>query len=847
MGSLLVELEANYSGRVQALDATIGCSVLGDGSSLGHPVERPMYSQTFDGERVTVTGAPKDAREQQFALIITASSLTQLQTRLDALDRVLDDITTQGGGVLRYRSEGASYMTTFRVAAAKRSPVDLAEYERFDRARFSVSLVVDPYGFADPLDIFDDFSFATMTTAGRFNRGGSDWTADAGALTNMAVVGGVVTAAANVTTENHVIHTGNSNLLGDVQVVVKHTLGSTISAYKAGVIHTRLDASNYITSYVDDNGTTSRLRIDKVVAGVVTNLSSVPLSTRLATGTTYWVLGRIEGNVLFAELWTSEPTPMGLPTAAGGATLSTADAALFGAGIRGRVGFVWAPQQSAAALDDFRAAACTYGIRAFPDVLRLGNVPGGTVDAYAAISYTGTNTALVMLYAWWPRLPAHNYVWNGAAEVVGAVTTTAYGWTPAGITSVTNAATSVVRQTAAIYAGTASFEAVTPATGSSGPNFPIYRRGGFRKGVTYTAKARMRSAASTTLMYVLLGNATSSNLSTATALSTAWTPVSVTWTPTADTDLAYVAIVTAAATATTFQFDDVQVYEGTTAPASDLGGFGPGIIPGAAMNTAAASLTGTAWASTGTNAVYLLGTSFFVSGAAGANANMELPILPHLFTPDDYTRDEVDVAIFGRVYADTTQTGLACALSIAPERGTNYGARRYGNFRAAGKTLKLPTAAGFRQYYLGTITLKVDRARPRREWLRLGFTNSGSATNSFALDHIVLVPARSIARSRSGSSASIVPKFIVSAAETTKLIRSDLSGAIIEPGTRAQTPDDGLGGEPLRIPPDGAELLVWPGDVVVDLTDASTASSAKTYAACVQVAIEPRVHLLRQS
>ncbi len=291
-------------------------------------------------------------------------------------------------------------------------------------------------------------------------------------------------------------------------------------------------------------------------------------------------------------------------------------------------------------------------------------------------------------------------------------------------------------------------------------------------------------------------------------------------------------------------------------PTFASGGFGPGIIPAAAYNSAAASTTGTAWTQT-TDTDYLVGAGPQASGALTTLGNLEFPILPHLFTPDDYALDEVDVAVFARVELASTQTSLNCAISMASERGTSYGARRYGSFRSGGVTLTLPSSGTvFKPYYLGTVTLKVDKTRPRREWLRLSFTNSGAATGTVGLDYLVVVPVRSCARSRSGSSAAIVPMFIASTAETTKVvgvstageITGDLTGAIVEHTNGGSfTPDDGIGGEPIRIDPDGCELLVWPSDQIIDLTDSSAATMAETYTGTVQVAVQPRVHLLKQS
>lgn len=508
----------------------------------------------------------------------------------------------------------------------------------------------------------------------------------------------------------------------------------------------------------------------------------------------------------------------------------------------------------ALAVDPFglgsEATVLSSGSKVFPLVLDV-SAPGGTHDALAAIHYTASSTVpSVMLYAWWPALAVHNLMpTNHGAEEIGTSATVAYGWVATAVSGVIGAATSVTRTTTAakFRSGVAGFEVITPATSDTGASFRIHRRGGFRAGVQYTAQCYVRAASDTTNVRVKLGVSGDIGTGTASALTSSFAVRTVTWTPAADTDVAYFAVGVSAATATTFQFDDVLVFEGTTAPTYEGGGFGPGIIPAAAYDPAKGSLAGgTAWTQT-TDADYLVGYGPQASGALSTNGNLEFALLPHLFTPDDYTSDEVQVAVFARVEVASTQTSLACAISLAPERGTSYGVRRYGSYSSVGKALTLPSSGTrFKPYFLGTITLKVDKSRPRREWLRLAFTNSGAATGTIGVDYLVVVPIRSCARSQSGDAAAVVPAFLATTG-CTKVIDADGAGWIVEADGVALTPDDGLGGVRPRIPTAGCELLVWPSDMVVDLTDSSASSMSETFTGTVVVKATPRYHLLRQA
>lgn len=640
------ELEAPYSGTNLSLNAG-DYSVQLQGTSFGSAVRKPLYTQVYDQQRVIVAGAPVEAREQQLRVLVSGSSIADLQSNLDAVYQLCDELTRKGGGTLTHSSTGSAIETVYRVRFAQATPPEKlgAEYETAFRAMITIALVVDPYGHG----------------------------------------------------------------------------------------------------------------------AEATSLSS--------------------------------------------------------------------------------------GSKVFPLVLDVA-APGGTDDALADIYYTATSgTPSVMMYSWWPQLAAHNYVHNHGAELIGTSATGAYGWVATAVAGVISAATSITRTTTAakFRTGVAGFEVITPATTDTGASIRIHRRGGFKSGTTYTAQCYVRSAADTTAVRVKLGISGDLGTGTASALTSTFAVRTVTWTPAADADVAYFAVGVNAATATTFQVDDVLVFEGITAPTFEAGGNGPGIIFAADYNQAAASIAGgTAWTMT-TDADYLSGYGPQASGALSTNGNLDYPILPHLFTPDDHTDDEVDVAIFARIEVASTQTSLACAISMSPDRGTSYGARRYGTFASTGKTLKLPSSGTvFKPYYLGTVTLKVDRYKPRREWLRLSFTNSGAATGTVGVDYIVAVPVRSTASSRRGAAASVVPTFL-SGTSIQKLVKHDLSGAVVEADGTGQAPDDGLGGEPVRVPPTGCELLVWPSDQVIDLTDSSSSSMSETFTGSVIVKTTPRFHLLKQA
>ena len=866
--TVYLALEANFTGaKVVVVDgATVtGYSWLTSGGGLGAPQFTPQYSRTVDSTSVRVTGFSVGSRESQAALCVTgvgATAALKHQSALAlvaALENVCDEIRRYGGKVY-YRGANANYMTWFPCASAIVGPAHSKELEAGQFTFVPLSMVLDSYGEAAPLDATDDFSVNTLGTAGVWNVGGADWTAYAGALTSGTVGAGVVTAAANLTTLNLWAYTGGGRSYQDVRVQRKHTTGASVTAYTAGVSPRIIgtDAQNYIDCYADK--ATGTLRVDKIVAGVRTNLANVAI-TAIAAATPYWIVARIENNTISAEHWTAEPTPIGTTgrTATTPYSMTTAEAAIFGRTIPGKVGITWTPIDVAATMDDFRVLPNTYRAWTFPDVVPCNGSVGGTAAAPTDIlfSTTGGTAPVSMLAAWWPTPPAHNACWNGDGEAIGTSATVAYGWVATAVAGVIGAATTVVRTVtaASVRTGAAAFEVQTPATTDTGASFIMYTAPGggmWRKGVLYTAQCWMRSAAGTTVARIKLGVSGDLGTETAVALSTTPTLHTIAWTPTADVQVAYVAVGVGAATSTLFNFDDLMVFEGATAPLFASGGYGPGILNAASYDQAAASVgsAGAAW-TMAASATYRGGYSPRNTTTITAGQGvLEYFLDPRLFTPDDFTGDEVDVAVFARCEVGASKVSVQSVLSVKPEGGSTYGAVRYSEFAAAGKALKLPLAvsAPFRPYYLGTVTFRVDRSNPLRWKLVLAITD-GAGSDTFAVDYLILVPSFAVCSSQTGvAQDATFPNFIGSTNETTKRIRSDLSCLTYQEGSGVSKngyPDGSLLKNRIMLGKGQNQVLIWPSDIVIDRTDAATTANALSHSCTVSVIPRPQYSLSR--
>lgn len=667
-----------------------------------------------------------------------------------------------------------------------------------------------------------------------------DWTFDVGSGTLAAASGQLTptTTAAKV-----LYHSGRGYTYDDVQVTVKVTTAS-IGGGGVWVIAKRLDANNFLTGYLDLGG--AGLTIYKYDGGSFTSLGGVAAVP--AALTSYWVRFRIEGNVLTAEWFASTPTPASAPTGSASHTLSGANSTKFGAGISGQVGLRLDSAVLGTRYDDFTVEPFTYRNRTLPEVIPLGGTIPGDAPALVDAEFTpsgGSAAPVWALLGWSERPTVFNQVWNGDFE------DDTNGWSVGAVSNIVVAASSINRVTTAAKYGTASGEVVTPATQFSGAAFRVFGR--FRKGVTYTVEAWVRSAAQTTLVSIRLGNGAAPDVGASgnTALSAAWQRITTTWVPTADREDAHLGIRVEAATATTFQIDGAQVYEGTVAPTlssetEGRGGLPPfGIVPAESCDTG--DLSG--WAISA-DANYRHGQGLKVTAAGAGTAAAMWFIDPALLAADEFTLQELDVEVFAKVDLASTLVSPKLNISCRPEAGTNFGQERFtGEWQSGGRLLTKPSAGSvFRTVRLGILTLVCDPDRPVRWKLRAAASWAVGSTGNYGLDELYLVPVRKRAANPTGiANGSSYPKFVASTAETTKTVRSDLSGLAAKPPANP-FPDSGLDGmTQLELPPGNVDVLVKLASTVPDDPTSDTTSEQKEHSGTVHVSVWPRVHLLRGS
>ena len=383
---------------------------------LGAVQQDAIMAQSIDQSPVKVSQR-EGARELVMRIQIVGTSWADYVTKRDALITEIRQVNDYGGR-MRFRATSGTASVEFDVQHIATGPTHSHLAEVSFTHQLEVKITCAPYALGDPMDIADTFATNTLGTGGVFNNGGADWVVRSG--TAPSVTGGAMVAAA-AGSATVVEHTGTPYSIGDSQQTLAFQFSAQVSGNGAGVVLKRLADGSHLRVIVNDNGTNSTLRIQKVdTGGTATDLGSVAnLGARVPAATTRYVRGRIEGNVVIAEAWTTEPSPMNLASAAATTyahTLAGGDATAFGDRVEGATGVYLAPTASASisALYWRRDAFCYVGSTssgigadASPStILASGRIPGtaaAEVETRLGILASG-NGGDALAVSWAPRV-----------------------------------------------------------------------------------------------------------------------------------------------------------------------------------------------------------------------------------------------------------------------------------------------------------------------------------------------------------------------------------------------------------------------------------------------------------
>ena len=332
-----------------------------------------VWDLHWSGQRGTLGAKLAGAMPQNRPLVIdlrvvgaSADDLAAKQARLAALA----DEMRRFGGRFTARLKGGSRRFHFDVKAGSSAVIDY-DWAQLHKHQVTqrIEAICAPYLEGDPMDVDDVFSEDRL----------HEYSFDSGAVGDVVYDpnGKRLDAAANLTAEQRFIHTAYGYLYGDHEVSALFTPGTTITGFKGGVILKRKAADTYLEAYVDDNGTNSRLRLDSVIAGARTNLSSTNLAARITVGGFFWVRAAIAADIVTFEFFLAEPFPGIAPTNQVVVNLGGSAEAAFDGANEGKAGVVWIPQHTNAWARDFRVRAFSYRNVALPARIDCaGSIPG---------------------------------------------------------------------------------------------------------------------------------------------------------------------------------------------------------------------------------------------------------------------------------------------------------------------------------------------------------------------------------------------------------------------------------------------------------------------------------------
>jgi regulation of enolase protein 1 (concanavalin A-like superfamily) len=162
------------------------------------------------------------------------------------------------------------------------------------------------------------------------------------------------------------------------QIKQRIEIDPSYTNYTSGIVIKLLDKSNWIACYQSHfDGSNDVLNVDKCVNGVQSTLWSSS-AMAMAKATNYWFRVTMTGNVIKIDRFVVDPgmgpaTPQQTTTY----TLTGADIAKFGTGVKGEFGIYWVPSMMQCSIDDFRFETGSYNTTAAA-VKNAGNFPAQT-------------------------------------------------------------------------------------------------------------------------------------------------------------------------------------------------------------------------------------------------------------------------------------------------------------------------------------------------------------------------------------------------------------------------------------------------------------------------------------
>lgn len=393
---MIVTLKSNAPGaaEITLTDGTTSANTwITQEANFGNSV----WEHRFAGARGTQGSRPTQGTPQNRPLVLPVEvrrdTKDQLASTLSQLYEAMDEVRRFGGRV-KFKSTNQSYAQYFELLATDGARIEDWGHRAEDASPaystvMSITALCAPYLVGDSMTVWDDFSTNTIT----------DYTFDTGGGT-LSVSGGQLVPSSTATKRFY--HSARGYDYGDVQATWKFTTGASVTApWDMFVMLKRKDANNYLVIGAGPGA------LDLYVVTAGSGVNKATTAATISANTSYWVRGRIDGNVVFVELFTSEPTPMATPSATVSHTLAGADANNFGSAVVGKVGLSVTPKGTDWRYDNFVVEPYTYRNQTLPAKLILsGSIPGDAPAlADVTITPSGGSAAPVFAMVGWTQRP----------------------------------------------------------------------------------------------------------------------------------------------------------------------------------------------------------------------------------------------------------------------------------------------------------------------------------------------------------------------------------------------------------------------------------------------------------
>lgn len=791
-------------------------------------------------------------REFPMTLRVTGTSRQDMFDKLEAINREIG-LVNLDGGKMRYRGKG-TYGVTMIV-----EHIDIVKNWSHEGEATSLTQTIElaftcqPYANMDPLDVMDTFDTDTLGTGGKYRDEGADWTVVTGG-TGLAIdtTRRGLGKTSNLTTESLIVHTGTPHTFVDAMVRARFRFGAQVSGNKGGVVLKYIDANNYLEFYIDDTGAGGRMRLDKVVAGVRTNLVSTALAGRPNVQEDYDVRAYTCGNVVYytASLLAGALHPLEIVSVSRH-VLSSTDGPLFGHRVEGRGGIVLNPGNAGTFVRGFliypHTMPSNYASQRGTTWRTHGAVPG---DAPADCSFLygpESSSGNYVRFAWQP-LPDRPNLVDGHYAV---------NWKTGILTGIVAAAATGTGSSTTVggYNDPKSTQVTTPATTDAG----VWKHmvGPFLPGKTYRAKVWVQAPASVTGVRIKLGNDSELATGSTVALTTGWQELTVDWTP-ANFQLvdAVVAVTQATATASTWNMSEPKVYEVTGGQPTvnklayrqpPWGNFSVGRYVGA-TSALAADITGTgshinAVRGSWSNGPSLnINTNNFADSLASSDPTFEIPVVPGAINGAS-PGDVIPVTLWLMYHTEDTRASVTFVAASYVNPTTPRYTQEFGS---AGVTIAGPTVGAYpmtRTTMIGTVMLQVPEDPDGIVYVGVAASSTDVAAGQLSLEELHMIPADRAMFMPWGADTANVAK----PTGTVRGFNSDGVGFVANQtyqDDKPLVPEVGVFGARFELPPgEEFEWLFWPGGYIPNAPTASSSTDNTRragYSATMHVAVQPR-------